>query len=109
MQSTIASIRTGKAYRWINKGLIMQVIKTIYRQPTNTRAAKMQAICQAGSVIISYNHSVNFADNHREACEALRDKLQLTVENECSPMIGGQAQDGHYYWVGGRYAAVTRN
>lgn len=87
----------------------MQVIKTIYLMPTNYRPSKMRAICEAGSVIISYNHSVNFADNHREACEALRDKLQWTVENNYSPMIGGQAQDGNYYWVGGRHAAVTRN
>lgn len=87
----------------------MQVIKTRYHGPTNTRASRMTAECDAGKVSIRYNHSVNFADNHREACEALRDKLQWTVENKCSPMIGGEAQDGHYYWVGGRHAAVTRN
>ena len=92
----------------MNQGLIMQVIKTIYRQPTNTSASKMQAICAAGSVIISYNHSIDFADNHREVCEALRDKLGWTVENNYSPMIGGQAQDGHYYWVFG-CDVVTRN
>ena len=87
----------------------MQTIKTKYFDQSTVKGSRIIASCEAGRIIVPYNYAVNILENHREACEALRNKLGWTVENNYSPMIGGQAQDGHYYWVGGRYAAVTRN
>ena len=59
----------------------MQVIKTKYFGPSNVRGSRIIASCYAGRITMSYNYAVNISENHREACEALRDKLGWTVEN----------------------------
>ena len=86
----------------------MQVIKTKYFGPTNVKGSRIIAACDAGRITMSYNYAANIGDSHREACEALRDKLGWTVENNYSPMVGGQSSDGAYYWVFG-CDSVTRN
>lgn len=86
----------------------MQVIKTQYFGPSNVRGSRIIASCDAGRITMSYKYALNISENHREACEALRDKLGWTVENNYSSMIGGQAQDGNYYWVFS-CDSVTRN
>jgi hypothetical protein len=53
----------------------MQAIVTKYYGPTNTRGSKVKAITDAGSVTISGDSSLNAADLHRAAAEALAEKL----------------------------------
>ena len=86
----------------------MQVIKTKYFGPSNVRGSRIIASCYAGRITMSYKYALNISENHREACEALRDKLGWTVENNYSSMVGGQASDGAYYWVFS-CDSVTRN
>lgn len=53
----------------------MQAIQTKYIGPTNTRPSRIKAFCEAGSVTVSYNHSLNSSDGHRAAAKALIQKL----------------------------------
>lgn len=75
----------------------MQAIRTRYFGPTNSRGSRIQAKCEAGSVTIGYDHSLNIEGNHRAACVALIAKMEWT-DPHYSPMVGGQF-DHDYYWV----------
>lgn len=78
----------------------MQAIKTQFYGPTNSRGARMRAGCAAGFLFVPYQYDLDLTGNHRFACEKLRDKLGWTLENNYSPMVGGEYADCHY-WVFG--------
>lgn len=53
----------------------MQAIQTKYLGPTNVRGSRVKAIAEAGSVTLSWNHSLNADGNHKAAAEALANKF----------------------------------
>ena len=63
----------------------MQAIQTKYLGPTNYRGSRFKAKCAAGSLTVSYDYSLNSADNHKAAAEALRVKLgwKGSLESGC--------------------------
>ena len=52
-----------------------QAIVTKFLGPTNVRGSRVKATADAGSITLSWDHSLNVEENHRRAAEALRDKL----------------------------------
>ena len=53
----------------------MQAIETKYISPTNSRGSRVKATAEAGSVTLSWDHSLNRVENHKAACEALIKKM----------------------------------
>jgi hypothetical protein len=83
----------------------MQTIKTRYRGATSTKPSKIIATSMAytrgdkkGRVVVSYEHGIGSIDNHRTACEALREQLGWTAKNGYGAMAGGDIADG-VVWV----------
>jgi hypothetical protein len=52
-----------------------QAIATHYIGPTNTRGSRVKAQCEAGSVTLEWDDSLNQTMNHAAACRALLTKL----------------------------------
>lgn len=52
-----------------------QGIVTRYHGPTDRKGSRISATCDAGRVIVSYDHALNSFRNHREAARALAIKL----------------------------------
>jgi hypothetical protein len=75
----------------------MQSIRTRYHGPTNTRPSAISAKCEAGSIRVSYDHSLNIADNHKAACAKMLRKLGWDAP-PYGDMVGGEF-DGDTYWV----------
>lgn len=44
----------------------MQAIKTAYLCPTNVRGSRIKASTGAGSIFVSYDHSLNLTENRTE-------------------------------------------
>lgn len=76
----------------------MQAIQTKYLPMTNTRLSRIKATAAAGTITVSYDHSLDVEGNHRAACDALRAKLSW-VGDYYADMVGGQLPDGSYAWV----------
>jgi hypothetical protein len=53
----------------------MQAITVKYLGPTDTKDARYSAKCDAGSIIVGYDHGLNTTDNVKAAVKALCDKL----------------------------------
>jgi hypothetical protein len=53
----------------------MQAITTRFLGPTNFRGSRVKAQCEAGSVIVSWDHALDPEGNHKAACAALLSKL----------------------------------
>lgn len=49
----------------------MQAIQTKYLPYTNFRPSRVKAWCDAGSIIISWDHALNVEENHAKAANAL--------------------------------------
>lgn len=62
-----------------------QAIVTTYLGPTRTKAARIKATADAGSVTVMWGHELGTEENHRAAALVLVEKL------------GWQ----HYTWIGG--------
>lgn len=84
----------------------MQAIRTKHIGPTNTRPRRMQAQCEAGRVVVSYDHELDGDDNHMAVCQALVAKLEWTGAAGYSPLVGGFF-DGCMYWVFTRNSPLT--
>ncbi len=52
-----------------------QAITTKYLSPTSVRGARVKATADAGSVTLSWDHSLNTDGNHLTAARALADKF----------------------------------
>lgn len=57
---------------------LLQAIVTKYLCPTDRRGARIKAQAQAGSLTVSYDHEAS--NPHREAAQALADKMGWTWE-----------------------------
>lgn len=53
----------------------MQAIETKYLPVTDTKPSRFKATCSAGSIIINYDYSFNYEENHKRAAESLLKKL----------------------------------
>lgn len=77
----------------------MQAIETKYLCPTNSRGARIKATCAGSSVTISYPYDISGHARHRQAChrqaaEALRDKLGWSGD-----LLGGCLPSGNYCFI----------
>lgn len=54
----------------------MQAIKTKYLSATNTKPRRIKAECEAGTITISYDHSLNTEQLHIKAAYLLIQKLK---------------------------------
>ncbi|MGP1664345.1 MAG: hypothetical protein ACTS5I_00215 [Rhodanobacter sp.] len=66
----------------------LQAIQTRYLGPTNTRGSRVKAVCDAGSLIQSWNYSLDGPGNHRAVALALQAKLgwsEWALETGCLP------------------------
>lgn len=82
----------------------MQAIRTRYLPATNTLGARIQAKCEAQTVVIPLDYSLSTEGNHLAACQYLHDLLTWAH----SPMVGGVFA-GDYYWVFTRSSPATPN
>jgi hypothetical protein len=71
----------------------MQAIPTRYYGPTNFKGSCIRAKCEATSIRMSYDHSVNIEENHKKACTLLMQKMGWHRS-----MVGG-VFNGDWYWV----------
>lgn len=76
----------------------MQAITTKYFGPGNVRGSRVKAECEAGSITVSWDHSLNVEENHRVAAEALATKLGWTTE-WYGNLVGGGMKGAGYCWV----------
>ena len=73
----------------------MKAIKTHYLPCTNSRGSRVKATAEAGSITLSWDHSLNTEENHIAAAEALRGKLDWVgprygvLATGCLPNNGG--------------------
>lgn len=75
----------------------MQAIQTKYLPCTDRKGARIKATCAAGSITIGYPHDCSGQACHRQAAEALVDKLWHGDIND--KLLGGQLEDGTYAFV----------
>jgi hypothetical protein len=78
----------------VNQRSMRQAIMTKYLCPTDTRGARVKASCEAGSVIVTWDHSLNIDQNHTRAASALAHKLGWD-----GPMAGGTLAGPGYAFV----------
>ncbi len=64
----------------------MQAIETRYHGPTNNNGSRISARCDAGRIIVGWDHALDTAQNHAAAAKALATKLGWLT---------------HGLWVGG--------
>lgn len=74
-----------------------QAIITKYLGPTNYRSARVKASCEAGSIIVSWNGSMNTQENHIWALSRL-----------CRKLDRGSEKDFVCGWLGDRMVAVEK-
>jgi hypothetical protein len=71
----------------------MQAIRTRYHGPTNTRGTRITATCEAGSLTMPFDYSLNDEGNHAKAAQLMIKRLGWS-----GVFLGGQF-DGDCYWV----------
>lgn len=71
----------------------MQAIRTRYHGPTNNRGSRIVAKCEAGSLSMPFDYSLNHEGNHAKAARLFVERLGWS-----GMFLGGEfAHD--YYWV----------
>lgn len=63
-----------------------QAIETKYLGPTNTKGTRIKATCNAKSIIISWDYSLDPEENHLKAAQALLNDLGW--DKECNLVSG---------------------
>jgi hypothetical protein len=58
----------------------MQAIVTKRLGPTNTKGSRIKAKCQAGSMIVPWDHALDVEANHKAAAASLIAKLGWDVD-----------------------------
>lgn len=78
----------------------MQAIKTKYIGPGAVKGSRIRASCEAKTVFVPRDYSLDIAANHRVACEALLKAMGWTTDNSqhYSDMVGGWHGED-MYWV----------
>ena len=69
------------------------IITTKFLGPTNSRGARIKASCQAGSITVPWDHSLDSSLCHAKAVKALIEKLGLSWGNKFTV---GSDNDGYY-------------
>jgi hypothetical protein len=75
----------------------MQAIQTKYIGPTNTRGSRYKAWCDAGSLTVPADYSLEPEDNHRAVAHALRDRLKWN--DRSGRLVSGSLPNGDYAHV----------
>lgn len=77
----------------------MQAIQTKFIGPTNTKGSRVKATCWLGSVTLGWDHALDSAENHKEALQAMCDKMNETRDGELQWVIVaiGSSVDGKGY------------
>ncbi len=73
-----------------------QAIVTKFLSPTDTKGSRVKATCDAGSVVVSWSHSLNQSENHFAAMMKLCEKLGW---NGLIRQGGGLPNNAGYCWV----------
>lgn len=68
--------------------IMTQAIQTKFLGPTNTRGSRIRAWCEAKSIVVAWDHSLNQQDNHAAAARAVYEAM-------------GWCGDGFTAWYGG--------
>lgn len=76
----------------------MQAIQTTFKGPTNTRGSKIIAKCDAGKIVVPYDHALSSEGNHKAAADQLRIKLGW-VNSYYGDLVCGQIVNGDYVHV----------
>lgn len=66
----------------------MQAIITKYLGPTNHRSSRVKATCDAKSMTVSWDHSLNSDENHDVAARMLAERLGWTGDHY-GRLVGG--------------------
>jgi hypothetical protein len=74
----------------------MIIIKTKYLKPTDTRGARVKAICGTLTFTIPWDYSLNTTPNHAAAVKALKDQYMLEW-NTCN--MGYGYDEGYHYFA----------
>jgi len=74
-----------------------QAIVTKFFGPSNVRGSRVKAMCDAGSLTLSWDHSLGVEGNHRRAAEALRDKLGWDEPHYGRLHMGGLPGSGYAF------------
>lgn len=69
---------------------------TSYRGPTNTKGSRIIARSEHTKITIPYDHDLGIAENHRQAAETLRQRLNYP---EAAVMLSGELPNGDYAHV----------
>lgn len=73
-----------------------QVIITRYHGPTNYRGSRISATCWRGKVVLSYDHTLDSDDNHRQAATMLCQKMNNEDREKYRPRYGNDYRGG---WI----------
>ena len=71
----------------------MQAIRTRYHGPTNTRGTRITATCEAGSLTLPRDYSLDIGEDHARVAQALVQRLGWTG------VYHGGEFGGDYYWA----------
>lgn len=71
-----------------------QAILTSYRNATASTGARIYAASRVARLAVKYDATVDAQTNHRNAAQALCDRLGWV-----SPRIGGELPSGDFAWV----------
>lgn len=71
---------------------MFQAIETKYHGPSNIKGARVSATAAAGRIILSWNHALNFEDNHEAAAKAFADKFEWSGR-----WFGGATKSGYCF------------
>lgn len=78
----------------------MKAIQTKYHGPTNYSGSRISATCDAGRVVVPYNHALNIDDNHRSAADTLALSLGWGKHGpQALNWTTGTLKDGSYVHV----------
>jgi hypothetical protein len=89
----------------------MQAITTKFISPTNTRGSRYKATCEAGSLTVECDHSLNSEDNHKRAARLLIRKLGWFHDEKRGDAygrwFGGGTKDGYVFVCAVSYAEIN--
>jgi len=77
----------------------MQAITTKYLPQTNYRQSRIKATCEAGTLALPWNYSMNVEDNHHACAVALTVKLNWIDPHYGTLLSGGMAGNLGYCHV----------
>jgi hypothetical protein len=75
----------------------VQAITTKYLGPTDHKGSRIKATCQAGSITLEWDSTLDSTANHDKAAVALADKLGWR-EGYHGDMVRGSPLDGGYVY-----------